>query len=120
MNDNKLLHYGTQGMKWGHRKNALDETSKVISSLKDINNTVSKETTKKNINSNIKKMSDDELRQKVNRLNLEQNYAKLNSSTVSKGNQYVRDTLDIAGSLVTIGASSATIMLALHQLKNKS
>ena len=62
-------------------------------------------------------MSDEELRAKVNRMNLEQQYSSLNANQVSKGQSYAQSTLEITGSVLAIGASAAAILLAAKQLK---
>ena len=62
-------------------------------------------------------MSDDELRTLVNRLNMERNYRSLATENVARGQDYLSDALDIVGDVLTIGASAASIALAIHTLK---
>ena len=64
----------------------------------------------------LSKMTDDELRAKVNRMNLEQQYDRLSSSETSRGRSYVDDTLSIAGSALAITSSALGIALAMKQL----
>ena len=49
-----------------------------------------------------KTMSDAELKEKINRLNLEQQYANLSASNVSKGRVTVENSLAIAGGVLMV------------------
>ena len=68
-NENYLCHYGTPGMKWGHRKRILEGISSGSDAGKRIANLAEKVGKKKKDLSNI---SDDDLRKKVSRMNLEE------------------------------------------------
>ena len=121
--ENELYHSGIKGMKWGvhrtpeqlgHIRDALNQSKQITESVSKIaNNTGRRKTNVKDVSS----MSDEELRKRVNRLNLEQQYAKLTTSDVSKGQQVVSDILTTAGGIFGIGASAAAIMLAVKQAK---
>ena len=56
----------------------------------------------------VSEMSDQELRDAVNRLRLEQDYAKLNPEKVSRGKKFVDNLLDETLSGVARGAGSAS------------
>ena len=64
-------------------------------------------------------MSDSELKERVKRLNLEQQYSQLTSGNVSRGENYVRNTLEIAGSALAITSSAIAIAVGIKQLKAK-
>lgn len=61
------------------------------------------------------KMSDDELKNRVNRLNLEESYARLKgeSKPVTTGKDIVREVLQSLGIVAAIGASAASIYAAI-------
>lgn len=65
--------------------------------------------------------SDKELRDKINRELLEQQYNKLFSEVsapeIAKGRQFVKDTLSVAGDVLAITGSVLTVALALKELK---
>lgn len=66
-------------------------------------------------------MSDQELRQRINRELTERQYndlfGKETKPAISKGREYIRNTLDVAGSVLAIGSSSLSIALAIRALK---
>lgn len=66
-------------------------------------------------------MTDDDIRQLVNRRTLEQNYMRLYSEdyapTVSRGRQSVNKALEIAGTVLTLSSSAISVALAIQQLK---
>lgn len=120
-----LQHHGIKGMKWGVRrtpeqlqrtKNHIDTASNMVKEAKNINNSVSKirSTVKKK---DLSKMSDQELRDRVNRMNLEQQFSQLSSGKVSKGESYVRNTLEIAGSALAVTSSAVAIAVGIKQLR---
>lgn len=69
----------------------------------------------------LSKMSDKEMRDRINRELLEQQYNKMfgkeAAPTISKGRKYVTNTLDVAGSVLTVTGSALSIALAIKELK---
>jgi hypothetical protein len=65
----------------------------------------------------LSSLTDDELKAKINRMNLEQQYSNLSASKVSKGQVYAKSTLEVAGSVLAVGSSALGIALAVKQLK---
>jgi hypothetical protein len=125
MVNNTLTHFGIKGMKWGVRrtddqlardKGRIETASSMVKEAKNINNSVSniRSTSK---SKDLSKMSDAELRAQVNRMNLEQQYSQLSSSQTSKGQSYVKNILDVAGSTLAIAGSAVTIALGVRELK---
>lgn len=87
--DNELSHFGVKGMKWGVRKS---RTSTVESSPR-----------KKLKSKEIKSLSDDELRKRINRIQMEKQYKQLTKREQSKGSKVVKDIL-IGGAKVAAAA----------------
>lgn len=92
-----LAHYGVKGMKWGVRRSQaeLDRAANRRSGSEDYQRT--RAAKKKIRRGSTKNLSNDELRDLVNRMNLEQQYNRLTSKS-SKGSQahkVVKDTLAV-------------------------
>ena len=146
MTQNELMHYGVKGMRWGKRKsfvgpvqpvktrthnklpsqNTLNSTKSISDhsrfGVDAIRNTSSQ--THRNKKGSIgreqaRSMTDAELKQKINRLNLEQQYANLSANNVSKGRVNMENTLAVAGGVLATASSVLGIALAVKQLTGK-
>lgn len=72
---------------------------------RDLNRTSSKR-------EDLSQMSDQELRDRINRMQLEENYNRLkNSREVSRGSEFVDKALDIIGDTALLAGSIASIIL---------
>jgi len=105
-NKNFLKHYGVIGMKWGIRKTRASSISKKTSSTSTGKKTAEEETTK-NTSSKlssktstrkqpVKKLSDKELRDAINRIEMEKRYNQIHASNVRKGKNVVGDIITSA------------------------
>lgn len=65
-------------------------------------------------------MSDQELRESINRMRLEQDYEYLisNRNSVKTGKETLMEILDTAGDVAAIGVSVATILSIVHEFNN--
>ena len=98
-------------------KRVVDSGSDLIRQAKSIERDTSPRSTKKRLN--VSNMSDKELRDKINRELLERQYSDIfgEEAKVSRGRQFTRETLEIAGTALAATSSVLGIMLALKQLK---
>lgn len=98
-------------------KRVIDSGSDLIRQAKSIERDTSPRSTKKRLN--VSNMSDKELRDKINRELLERQYSDIfgEKAKVSRGRQFTRETLEIAGTALAATSSVLGIMLALKQLK---
>lgn len=134
-----LSHFGIPGMKWGVRNEetkaryarekksgkSSKEKASIISNtgrqVKNISQNASNIARrfegkgKKKTSSNVKKMTDEELRKNVNRMNLERQYDQLKSEELNSGKIYASDVLDTVGDVAAIAASVATIYALTHK-----
>lgn len=85
MESNELTHYGVKGMRWGIRKKRTyhDDYQKAHSKK------------------SIRDMSDKELRERNNRLQMEQQYAQLTKKK-NRGAQAVKTVIATAGTLIAL------------------
>lgn len=88
-----LEHYGVKGMRWGRRKGAGSSSESSVKTAKTAKKV-------KPVKPDIKKMSDKELRDKINRLQMEQQYAKLTGTkegraTLEKGQKIFKQTMAV-------------------------
>ena len=126
MVNNELTHYGILGMKWGVRRSEAElararkyteDAQNIVRESKNINRSIGDIRSATN-KVNLSSMSDSELRERVNRMNLEQQYANLSANAKSKGQAYVSNTLEVAGSALAITTSALAIALSIKQLKS--
>lgn len=100
----------------GQGINAVSKTSKLA---KKIDSTAQAKKTSKEVAKKLENMSDNDLAREVDRLNLEQQYSRLQASNIQRGKVRAADVLDIAGDVVAIGASAVGIAVGIKKLMNK-
>lgn len=136
--DNELYHHGIKGMKWGVRrtpaqlghdtggvdlqkaKKKVDAANIIVNETRNINNNVSKKQSKKvqkQKMAEVKSMSDKELRERVNRLNMEQQYMRMSSEQMNVGRANVNSVLNNVGTVVNVASSALAIAVAIQKLK---
>lgn len=128
---------GVKGMKWGVRryqnedgsltpqgvkrykntKTTLDGSSKILSKANELGTGQKSKTVKKDYSN----MTDDELKRRVNRLNMEEQYGRLTGQTkkVRSGSDWVHEILQDAAIITGMAGSAVGIYLALKSGKNK-
>ena len=84
----ELYHHGVLGQRWGVRRteSQLARGSKGTASSK-------KDSSKETEKSKIKSMSDAELRQKINRIQMEKQYSELSAGKIKKGQRVISKIL---------------------------
>ena len=102
--DNELYHHGVKGMKWGVRKTPVRSSSGNTRKRKyNTQSLFKKKKTTHNASvaksspaqtKSVKDMSDDELRRKIERVRLEQQYQQLNPKTVSRGRRIAKSVIN--------------------------
>lgn len=64
----------------------------------------------------VSEMSDAELRNRINRMNMERQYKQLKAEEISKGRGRVSGILSTAGDILAVGASAASIAVAIYTI----
>lgn len=109
-------------------KSSVDKGKKYLNKANDINteykNKKEKQMKKEGeaaIRDRVYKMSDKELRDTVNRLNMEERYTQVmrDRMVIDVGKSRVDKVLEYAGTALTIGSSALSIMIALKELQKK-
>lgn len=117
--ENRIQIDGPDANRWvkedlSRGKRTVDSASNLTRELK--NATESKKTKKQRMD--LSKMTDQEMREKINRELLERQYNDMFAQQkVSKGRQALGKTLDVAGTVLGIGGSALGIALAIKELK---
>ena len=119
-NQGALKHYGILGMKWGTRKgvinaNVIGKAAKTGKDLTALGQTVNKGEFNKKTLKEAKKLSDDDLKQLTNRLNLENNY--INAKNQQSGRSKVEGILSTAGAALAVASSAAMLYDVIRKAK---
>lgn len=121
MND-VVYHYGVLGMKWGIRR----ERKRIAKMQRRNEKIESKYAVKSDAQSKhkrVKDMSDDELRKRIARIELEKRYKQLNAENnehVTRGKKFVIDCLETAGKDIVTQAMAYGMGKAVNMAAEKS
>lgn len=122
--DNRINIDGPDAKRWAKEdmertKKTVDTTSSLVREAKSIERETRSAPVKKKMD--LSNMTDQQLRDRINRANLERQYNDLFGEpavvNVSKGRQRVQNTLDAAGTVLAIGSSALGIALAIKELR---
>ena len=103
---------------YGFAKKGLNETKNAVDNVGGLFGKIRKNANAKKASKlDISQMSDKDLRDYVNRYNLEKQFKNVKAEQYDSGRHSVEEILEYAGAAVGIGASIAGIMLAIHQLQ---
>lgn len=108
----KLEDQMTYGKHADKKKNAsLEKRMKEIEDLMNSKKTTSahEDHTKARDKKKVSEMSDKELRDRLNRLDMERRYNQLNPGTVSKGKDYLNKTIKVGTTVATVTTTALTI-----------
>nr|DAS43104.1 MAG TPA: hypothetical protein [Caudoviricetes sp.] len=129
MNNLYLQHHGVLGMRWGIRRDNnsgspdepsglrrfarntnVNDVSSMINNSKTINNETSRIVKNKAISKYKKtagQMSNKELQDAINRMNLEKQFSTLSAERTNAGKISAMDVLDTVGTVLTIAGAAA-------------
>ena len=104
---------GTKGEITGNSLNVVSKSAKVANK---IDNIVTEGRDAKRSRKQLSSMTDQDLRNTVNRMNMERQYADLKRDTVERGRVNVNKILEVTGDVVQIGASAVMIAVGIRKL----
>ena len=103
-------------------RNLVRESKNLVTDLDTLERTT-RGSGRKTKKMDLSKMSDKEMRDKINRELLERQYDQLfsedNKSNRRRGREIVSDTLSVAGGVLGVAGSSLAIALAMKELRGK-
>lgn len=133
--DESGTYYKTKGKKGGKREDLaadaqryvredLERTQRVLNDSSNlagrVKGAVSHVPDPKRPKMDLSKMSDQEMRNQINRALLERQYNDMfNPQKESRGKEYVMKTLDVAGSVLGVAGGAVALALGIKQLTGK-
>lgn len=110
--NNVICHFGIKGMKWGIRRYQNKDGSLTSAGKKRYGDSSS--------NDEIKDLTDQELRDRINRLNLERQYRDLTTPSgqkqTNKGKQFVTSVLETSGKNIATQLVTYGIGMAINKI----
>lgn len=115
MSDSYLKHHGIKGMQWGVRRTVGQLGSSRIS--KGRRDDTAEKTNNKMKKAEIKSMSDVELRQKINRIQMEQQYQKLTGTDINRGKEVASKIFKAGTTIAAVTTTGLTIYNNAKKIK---
>lgn len=122
--DNRIKIDGPDPKRWAREdvertKKIVDSSSSLLKDIKSAERETRPAPVKKKMD--LSNMTDQQLRDRINRANLERQYNDLfgepAKTQVSKGRKFAQNALEIGGSVLAVGSSALSIALAINELK---
>jgi hypothetical protein len=119
--DNRIVIDGPDADRWAREdlsrtKNVVDGSHTLVKQAKSINDSLPS----KRQTMDLSKMSDQEMRARINRAQLEKQYNDIfNAPQKSKGREVAGKILETTGTILGIGSTALGIALAVKELKPK-
>lgn len=122
MNNNELKHYGVLGMKWGVRRyqnkdGTLTPAGKKRYRERFMTDGLHEDYKKAHTRKSVKSMSDAELRNRLNRLQMERQYSQLSESSVNKGKKYAQKVFKAGTTVAAVTSTTLTIYNNVDKIK---
>lgn len=99
--------------------NADQLTQQTKRTAAGLRNIAQKREQNKLLGKDLSQMTDQEMRDVINRRNLERQYLQATADQRARGRDYVMDVLDVAGGVLGATGSALAIAIAINTLRNK-
>lgn len=119
--DNRITIDGPDVRRWAKEdtkraRGVVDSSKDLVKELKNANDSFGSRSKRQKLD--LSKMSDQELRNRINRATLERQYNDIYApQKVSKGREYVNNILTTAGTVLGVTSSALGIALAIKELR---
>ena len=125
MTNNELAHWGVKGMKWGVRRYRNKDGSLTPAGRKRYSDGTSSDDShddykRAHSKTSAKQLSDKELRERINRLQMEKQYSQLTQREKSFGEKFVTDVLTNAAKQTVTNYASKYMTKGLDALIKKT
>ena len=124
--DNRIIIDGPDADRWVREdltraKKTVNSVSDLVESTKKLESSTRPSSSPKKIKMDLSNMTDQQLRDRINRANLEKQYNDLFAPearpAISKGRKFISDTLDVSGRALAVGSSALSVALAIKELR---
>ena len=122
MVQNELTHWGVKGQKWGVRRfrnkdGSLTSAGKKRARARNASEDAHDDYKKAHDPKNVKTMSDKELRERLNRLQMEKQYSQLSNTDVNKGKQYIDKAIKMGATVAAVTTTALTVYNNIGKIK---
>lgn len=104
-----LEHYGVKGMRWGVRRSNRSKKRSGSTPKKR------RAPSAKTLSNRAKRLSDEDLKDRISRMELEKKYIDLSRNTTGAGKKYTRELIESAGKTAAGGAVGAVTAHYINQ-----
>ena len=100
------------------REKIANSTRSVVENTRQVADQLSRRRPNQKEKEKVKSMSDDELRRKINRMQMEEQYYRMTDATKRRGMAKASEILQTAGSIVGIATGVIGIVVGINQLRD--
>lgn len=100
--------------KLGKAKGGIQKMQSGVNQLNGIRNKAVRAQREAELDEEVKKMSDNELRQKLNRMNMEQQYKQMSSKDIERGKRTVDNMFSNANTVLTLAGTAVDVAIAAY------